>query len=56
MKLKTIDYLKENKIEFYLCKICGEIVDKTISIHKNILKNLIMFVKLVLKNVLKMYF
>ena len=27
-KLKTIDYLKENKIEFYLCKICGEIVDK----------------------------
>ena len=28
MKLKTIDYLKENKIEFYLCKICGEIVDK----------------------------
>ena len=29
MKLKTIDYLKENKIEFYLCKICGEIVDKS---------------------------
>ena len=28
MKLKTIDYLKENNIEFYLCKICGEIVDK----------------------------
>ena len=28
MKLKTIDYLKENKIEFYLCKICGEIVNK----------------------------
>ena len=29
MKLKTIDYLKENKIRFYLCKICGEIVDKS---------------------------
>ena len=28
MKLKTIEYLKEKKIEFYLCKICGEIVDK----------------------------
>ena len=28
MKLKTIDYLKENNIEFYVCKICGEIVDK----------------------------
>ena len=28
MKLKTIEYLKENKIEFYPCKICGEIVDK----------------------------
>ena len=22
MKLKTIDYLKQNKIDFYLCKIC----------------------------------
>ena len=29
MKLKTIDYLKENKIEFYLCRICGEIVNKS---------------------------
>ena len=28
MELKTIEYLKENKIEFYLCKICGQIVDK----------------------------
>ena len=28
MKLKTIDNLKENKIEFYLCKICGQIVDR----------------------------
>ena len=28
MKLKTIDYLKENKIEFYLCRICGQIVSK----------------------------
>ena len=23
MKMKTIDYLKLNKIEFYLCKICS---------------------------------
>ena len=29
MKLKTIDYLKENKIEFYLCRICSEIVSKS---------------------------
>ena len=28
MKLKTIDYLKETKQEFYLCRICGEIVNK----------------------------
>ena len=28
MKLKTMDYLKENKIEFYLCRICPEIVSK----------------------------
>ena len=29
MKLKTIDYVKQNKIDFYLCKICGEIVNKS---------------------------
>ena len=29
MKLKTIDYVKENKMEFYLCRICGEIVNKS---------------------------
>ena len=29
MKLRTIDYLKENKIDFSLCKICGEIVNKS---------------------------
>ena len=28
MKLKTIDYLKETKQEFFLCRICGEIVNK----------------------------
>ena len=28
MKLKAIDYLKENKMEFYLCRICQEIVNK----------------------------
>ena len=29
MKNKTINYLKENNMEFYLCKICGEIVNKS---------------------------
>ena len=38
MKLKTIDYLKENKIEFYLCRICSQIVNKS---H---LKQIIMFI------------
>ena len=28
MKLKTIEYLKENKQKFYLCRICQEIVKK----------------------------
>ena len=28
MQLKTIDYLKETKQEFYLCRICGQIVEK----------------------------
>ena len=28
MKLKIIKYLKDNFIEFYMCRICGEIVDK----------------------------
>ena len=29
MKLKTIDYLKEAKQEFYLCRICQEIVSRS---------------------------
>ena len=29
MKLKFTDYLKENNMEFYLCRICGEIVNKS---------------------------
>ena len=28
MKLKTIDYLKETRQEFYLCRLCGQIVKK----------------------------
>ena len=28
MKLEIINYLKENNIEFYMCRICGQIVDK----------------------------
>ena len=27
-KQKIIKYLKENEIEFYMCRICGQIVDK----------------------------
>ena len=29
MKLKTIDYLRENKMEFYLCRICQDIVSRS---------------------------
>ena len=29
MKLKTIDYFKEKNMEFYLCRIWGEIVNKS---------------------------
>ena len=29
MKLKTIDYLRETKQEFYLCRICQEIVSRS---------------------------
>ena len=29
MKLEIIDYLKENKMEFYLCRICSQIVNKS---------------------------
>ena len=29
MKLKTIDYLRETKQDFYLCRICQEIVSRS---------------------------
>ena len=29
MKTRTINYLKENKIKFYLCRICSKIVIKS---------------------------
>ena len=29
MKLKTIDYLTENKMEFYLCRICQDIASRS---------------------------
>ena len=50
MKKKIIEYLKENKIEFYMCRICSEIVDKNILNQKNIPINLILYVKLKLIN------
>ena len=50
VKLKIIEYLKENNIEFYMCRICAQIVDKEHFLLKNILKNLIQLVKLKLIN------
>ena len=45
MKLKTIEYLKVNKIEFYLCRICQEIVSKLhFDSEEHVKKNLIVFV------------
>ena len=44
MKLKTIDYLKENKMKFYLCRICGEIVHKSHFDSEEHIKNLRAFV------------
>ena len=45
MKLKIIKYLKDNFIEFYMCRICSQIVDKDHFFTENILKNLIQFAK-----------
>ena len=56
MKLKTIQYLRKNKIEFYLCKICSEIVNKNHFLATNTSINSMKFVKLILKNVLKIHF
>ena len=56
MKLKTIDYLRKNKIEFYLCKICGQIVNKN---HFDTQEHIDKFnevCKIDIKNVLKIHF
>ena len=45
-KQKIIKYLKENNIEFYICRIDGQIVNKDhFFLQKNILENSILFVK-----------
>ena len=46
-KQKIIKFLKENNIEFYMCRIVVQkLLIKIILILKNILKNLIRFIKL----------
>ena len=45
MKLKVIKYLKDNFIEFYMCRICSQIVDKEHFDTEKHIKNLIQFVK-----------
>ena len=44
MKTKTINYLKENKTEFYLCRICSETVNKSHFDSEEHVLNLIVFV------------
>ena len=53
MKLKTIEYLKETKQEYFLCRICHEIVSKD---HFNSDEHIKMFnsvVSIDVKNLLK---
>ena len=54
MKLKTIDYLKENKMEFYLCRICQEIVNKSHFDSEEHIKKFNSFCDIEIKNLLKM--
>ena len=56
MELKTIEYLKENKIEFYLCKICGQMVDKNYFDTQEHIDKFNDVCKIDIKNALKMYF
>ena len=56
MKLKTIDYLREAKQEFYLCRICHDIVSKS---HFESDEHINMFntvVDIEVKNLLKIVF
>ena len=54
MKLKTIDYLKENKMEFYLCRICREIVNKSYFDSEEHIKKFNSVCDIEIKNLLKM--
>ena len=54
MKLKTIDYLKENKMEFYLCRICQEIVNKSHFDSEEHIKKYNSVCDIEIKNLLKM--
>ena len=54
MKLKTIDYLKDNKIEFSLCRICQEIVNKSHFDSEEHIKKFNSVCDIEIKNLLKM--
>ena len=54
MNLKTIDYLKENKIEFYLCTICSQIVNKFHFDSEEHIKKFNSVCSIDIKNLLKM--
>ena len=53
MKTKTINYLKENKIEFYLCRICSEIVNKSHFDNKEHIKKFNSVCDIEMKNLFK---
>ena len=54
MKLKTIDYLKENKIEYHLCRICQEFVSKSHFDSEEHIKKFNSVCDIEIKNLLKM--
>ena len=54
MKLKTIDYLKEKKKEFHLCRICQEIVNKSHFDSEEHIKKFNSVCDIEIKNLLKM--
>ena len=53
MKLKTIEYLKETKQEYFLCRICHEIVSKDHFNSDEHIKTFNSVVSIDVKNLLK---
>ena len=56
MKLKTIDYLRENKMEFYLCRICQDIVSRSHFDSEEHIKKFNTFCDIEIKNLSKELF